>query len=695
MAHLIKFHCTHCGAQAERTIAQVAVTDMCENCGANTLVLTIATPPEIIAAGVPGEPLASWKARYFGSQAPVRGPAPPKRPAPGMPRPIGPAPAARRPMPVARKGNHAALFAVIGCVACVVLAVIVFAVAMSMTSTPTQPRPENAAPAPQPIATQPKSSSNAEAAVKQFRADTEQLLTELAQAEAAILKAESELASALESEKQLLAAQKTAADNETTTTPEERETAENAESDARKKLETKETELRQLRNGQSPLIGFVGAYEELVTLFAECDALVLAVNDKRALVQEARSNLAQVENEKLDLEIAAETADSAAERATAKLALNETDARIQKRRSDAADAQDEFADSQRGLSRTEADIEKLQEEAVTLRAKLDASDLATMQVLDALKAYEKALIEKGKAITSLKARQKELDDIMRSTNSPYTDYADAKRAYFEKRKARLACDREVSILEQNYLNNGGGAAAKEAIRRAKEVAADAKAAEKDARDLMNSAKTVVDAEEKSEKKLVKDIKTARDAVATHATLVAAEQEKVEKAMAKARVAAGPDEEKRIKRVNEVADAVKALRETHEKALTALQEVDKNMTRLSEIARAASAKIRELEKVLSYLKTAEISGLASGLVKELETMRLNKTLSFTDGDNLAKLSGDFRMVADDGALTAIAPPSVRGTHAKIIGDWSQSVRTADSCALRLASAGSALSLDLLR
>jgi hypothetical protein len=321
--------------------------------------------------------------------------------------------------------------------------------------------------------------------------------------------------------------------------------------------------------------------------------------------------------------------------------------------------------------------------------------LQTIKVLDALKAFEKVLLEKGKAVTALKARQKELDDIMRATDNPYAAYAAAKKVYFEKRKLRLQADGEVGDLEQDYLANGGGAAAKEGIRRAKEVAAVAKGVEQDAREVMRTAKAAVDVEEKSQKKLVKDIKTARDLVETQSGLVATEQVKVGKAMDEARVAAGPEEEKRIKRVEEVSQVVTSLKTAHEGTLTVLAEIDKRLAKSTETTKTLTAQIRDLDKVLAYVKEAEISGLISELVEEVETMRLNKTLSFTDGDNLAKLSGNFRVVADDNALSDVATASVRGEHAASIADWSKAVRTADAIALRLASAGSALSRDLLR
>jgi hypothetical protein len=166
-------------------------------------------------------------------------------------------------------------------------------------------------------------------------------------------------------------------------------------------------------------------------------------------------------------------------------------------------------------------------------------------------------------------------------------------------------------------------------------------------------------------------------------------------MAQARLDAGPDEEKRIKRVKEVAELVKELKEDHDAKLNILQEVDQKLTRANDAARTADARARDLDKALAFLKTAEISGLLSELVKELETMRLKKQLSFNDGDNLAKLAGDFRTIADERALGNAIPQGLRGDYADGIAAWGKAVRTAESCALQVASAGSSLSLNLLR
>ena len=228
MGPLIRYHCTHCGTQAAVSVADIVTVQYCGTCGSTDLVLTTATPSEVAVAGVAGEPLFGWKTRYFGGPQvatppaaggpypsapsaptpPTRGPIPvrrstsaPRPPHVAMPTAGGTGP--RRPMPVPRKKNNAAVFLVVGCVGCLVLGVVVFAVAMSGNARPPQGADESSA---EPVARtnappSTKKSNDAEAAVKQFQADSQRVLSDLVTAKEALLKAEADLKTDLEAQR--------------------------------------------------------------------------------------------------------------------------------------------------------------------------------------------------------------------------------------------------------------------------------------------------------------------------------------------------------------------------------------------------------------------------------------------------------------------------------------------------------------
>ena len=708
-APLIRCHCTRCGTQLNADVATIMTLTMCSECGASAFVLTTPVPPALGVPGMPGESLDIWRSRYAGefsappqvAPPPRLAPQPARRPAPmaHRPRPSRPnmTPNAHRPMnpPPSNSGNGVLVGVLIAGGLGVVLVVAVLAITLSGAS-PEPQSPELAVAEDRSPAPTPASEYDVhDAAVKQFKADLTDAIRELGKADTALRESKDGISAGAETELALYTEALNEVSADLKQAEEKRKTLTDAEGGAQNNLREKEGELQQLRIGQSPILAYIGVYEDLTKLFVEHDEMLVIIDERKTAVQEARILVIGGENELLDLEIAAETADSPQDRAAAQLALNEVSRKVTERKSALADAQDALFNAQSGLTRKERAIQDLQIEVSDARAELDESDLITIQVLASIKTYEKAMILKGKSIATLKKTQKALDDVLHSTDNPYVRYAACKKAYFIARKDRLAADRTVSALERDYLDNGGGAAAKERIRQAKEVADRAKDEEKGARSLMNDAKDKVRDEEKEEKQLVKEIRSAREAFNVQVELVNTEQELLEQAIAKAEKSAGPEEEQRVQQVETLSAEVDKLKQQHEDALDALDDCTREIAKLIRQRDQVERESRGVARITEFYDEDATLELLSGLLARLDDWSPRESFGFTDGDELVRLAKEFREDLDAGALREVCSFEMREKYATDVAAWESTIRKLQTYCSKLESSGSILSRELMK